>query len=117
MGNCLRHVLLSLLLTLCWPHGFAAQPDLPATIRQDTALQDAVIIAVRNALGAQNQTTVVRRNPFEIEVRFYIDTYRDIRNPTTLDNIQKRYQNARSALLEPRLPDSMADLIAALEQL
>lgn len=94
-----------------------ANTGLVNTLKQDNALQDAVIIAVRNALGAREQTTVVRRNPFTIEVQFYVATYRDIRDATVLTNIQNRYQNARSALLDPRLPESMAELIAVLEQI
>lgn len=117
MGAYRRNVLVVLWLPLFWLGSSSAQSDLSATIMQDNALQDAVILSVRNALGAREQTTVVRRNPFEIEVRFYIATYRDIHNTTTLDNIQKRYESARSALLEPRLPESIADLIAVLEQL
>lgn len=109
--------LLFLLLLLSAPHSLSAQSSLAESLRQDDALQDAAIIAVRSALGAQKQTIVVRRSTFMVEIGMYIQTYRTTRNANTLENIQKRYTLAKSELLEPRLPATMEELVSILEML
>lgn len=110
-------LLLLLLLLVATPSSFGAQSDLAESLREDVALQDAAIIAVRSALGARPQTAVVRRNTFVAEVSMYIETYRMTRNTITLENIQKRYAAAKGELLEPRLPESMEELVSILELL
>lgn len=117
MPNPCSKVFLSLLLFLTAPHSLYAQPNLAESLRQDDALQDAAIIAVRSALGARKQTAVVRRSAFLVEISMYIDTYRGTRNATTLENIQNRYTVAKAELLEPRLPATIEELVAILEML
>lgn len=94
-----------------------AATNLGATLTQDTSLQDATIIALRTALGARGQVVAVRRGRFADDVRIHVEIYRGIRDATILANIQNRYASARSELLEPRLPESLAELVAVLEEL
>lgn len=108
-------VLLSLLLVLATPHAFHAQANLAESLRQDEALQDAAIIAMRSALGARNQVVVVRRSTFSVEIGMYIETYRATHNANTLENIQNRYEAAKAELLEPRLPATIEELVSILE--
>ncbi len=117
MLNAHSKLLLSLLFVLSTSHFISAQSSLAELLRQDEALQDAAIIAVRSALGAQKQTIVVRRSTFMVEICMYIQTYRTTRNANTLENIQKRYTLAKSELLEPRLPATMEELVSILEML
>ena len=117
MLNAHSKVLLSLLFFLSTSHFLSAQSSLAELLRQDEALQDTTIIAVRSALGAQKQTIVVRRSTFMVEIGMYIQTYRTTRNANTLENIQKRYTLAKSELLEPRLPATMEELVSILEML
>mgnify|MGYP006893399407 FL=1 len=117
MLNAHSKLLLSLLFVLSTSHFISAQSSLAELLRQDEALQDAAIIAVRSALGAQKQTIVVRRSTFMVEIGMYIQTYRTTRNANTLENIQKRYTLAKSELLEPRLPATMEELVSILEML
>ncbi|MFT4814913.1 MAG: hypothetical protein ACI80L_000243 [Pseudohongiellaceae bacterium] len=117
MLNAHSKILLSLLFVLSTSHFISAQSSLAELLRQDEALQDAAIIAVRSALGAQKQTIVVRRSTFMVEIGMYIQTYRTTRNANTLENIQKRYTLAKSELLEPRLPATMEELVSILEML
>ncbi|MFT7471382.1 MAG: hypothetical protein ACI8XU_001278 [Kiritimatiellia bacterium] len=117
MLNPHSRILLSLLFVLSTSHFLFAQSSLAESLRQDEALQDAAIIAVRSALGAQKQTIVVRRSTFRVEIGMYIQTYRTTRNANTLENIQKRYTLAKSELLEPRLPATMEELVSVLEML
>jgi hypothetical protein len=117
MLNAHSKILLSLLFVLSTSHFISAQSSLAELLRQDEALQDAAIIAVRSALGAQKQTIVVRRSTFMVEIGMYIQTYRTTRNAYTLENIQKRYTLAKSELLEPRLPATMEELVSILEML
>ena len=115
MLNTHSKILLSLLFFLSTSQFLSAQSSLAERLRQDEALQDAAIIVVRSALGAQKQTVVVRRNTFAIEIGMYIQTYRTTRNTNTLENIQKRYTLAKSELLEPRLPATIEELVSILE--
>lgn len=115
-SSCSR-IFLTLLLIIVAPHSLRAQHSLVESLRQDDALQDAAIIAVRSALGARKQTAVVRRSAFRVEIGMYIDTYRGTRNATTLENIQKRYLAAKAELLEPRLPATIEELVSTLEML
>jgi hypothetical protein len=117
MLNAHSKILLSLLFVLSTSHFISAQSSLAELLRQDEALQDAAIIAVRSALGAQKQTIVVRRSTFMVEIGMYIQTYRTTRNANTIENIQKRYTLAKSELLEPRLPATMEELVSILEML
>ena len=117
MLNPHSRILLSLLFVLSTSHFLFAQSSLAESLRQDEALQDAAIIAVRSALGARQQTAVVRRGAFIVEIRMYIDTYRGTRNANTLENIQKRYLAAKAELLEPRLPATIEELVSILEML
>ncbi len=94
-----------------------AQSSLIEDLKQDSSFQDAVIIAIRTALGARQQTNVVRRVNFSAEIRIYIESYRELRNSNTLTNIQKRYNTVRAQLLEPRLPATIEELILMLEKL
>ena len=94
-----------------------AQSDLLEELKNDIALQDATIILLRSALGARNQTNVVRRGRFTDEIRIYVGTYRATREPTTLANIQNRYAVSKSELLESRLPGTIEELVSILEQL
>lgn len=110
-------IFLSLLLVIAAPHSLHAQSSLAESLRQDDALQDAAIIAVRSALGARKQTAVVRRSTFLVEISMYIDTYRGTRNAITLENIQNRYTVAKAELLEPRLPATIEELVSILERL
>ena len=110
-------VLLLLLLTLASPEQFYAQTNLVESLKLDTALQDAAIIAIRSALGARNQTVVVRRSTFDVEIGMYVETYRRTRNTQTLENIQARYTAAKMELLEPRLPATIEELVSILEAL
>jgi hypothetical protein len=117
MGKFFSKNLLLVLLLVGTTYPSHAQSSLEAGLRQDEALQDAAIIAVRSALGARPQTAVVRRSGFIVEISMYIDTYRGTRNANTLENIQKRYALARSELLEPRLPATIDELVSVLEKL
>ena len=117
MPNAPSKILLSLLFILSTPHFLSAQSSLVERLRQDEALQDAAIIVVRSALGAQKQTVVVRRSTFAVEIGMYIQTYRTTRNAKTLENIQMRYTLAKSELLEPSLPATMEELVSILEML
>ena len=117
MFNSAKRILLLLLLPLLLPQTLQAQSSLAESLRQDDALQDAAIIAVRSALGARKQTAVVRRNTFMVEIGMYIETYRGTRNAITLENIQKRYLAAKAELLEPRLPATIEELVSILEML
>jgi len=117
MLNAHSKILLSLLFFLSTSHFLSAQSSLAELLRQDEALQDTTIIAVRSALGAQKQTIVVRRSTFMVEIGMYIQTYRTTRNANTLENIQERYTLAKSELLEPRLPATMEELVSILEML
>ena len=117
MLNARSKILLSLLFVLSPPHFLSAQSSLVERLRQDETLQDAAIIIVRSALGAQKQTVVFRRSTFAVEIGMYIHTYRRTRNAKTLENIQKRYTLAKSELLEPRLPATMEELVSILEML
>jgi len=117
MPNSCSRIFLSLLLALSAPHSLYAQSNLAESLRQDDALQDAAIIAVRSALGARQQTVVVRRSTFTIEIGMYIEAYRGMRNTSTLENIQKRYLIAKAELLEPRLPATIEELVSILEML
>ena len=117
MLNAHSKILLSLLFVLSTSHFLSAQSSLAELLRQDEALQDTTIIAVRSALGAQKQTIVVRRSTFMVEIGMYIQTYRTTRNANTLKNIQKRYTLAKSELLEPRLPATVEELVSILEML
>ncbi|GJM13705.1 MAG: hypothetical protein DHS20C12_21080 [Pseudohongiella sp.] len=108
---------LLLLLLIYTPQFSLAQPHLAESLRQDSALQDVAIIAIRSALGARPQTAVVRRSSFLMEISMYIDTYRATRNAGTLENIQNRYDAARAELLEPRLPSTIEELVSVLEML
>ena len=110
-------IFLLLLLVLSAPYSLGAQSSLAESLRQDYALQNAAIIAVRSALGARKQTAVVRRSTFIVEIGMYIATYRGTRNANTLENIQKRYLAAKAELLEPRLPGTMEELVSILETL
>lgn len=83
----------------------------------DTALQNATIIALRTALGAREQIAVVRRGRFTDDIRFYLESFRGIRDATIQSTIQNRYSAARADLLEPRLPASIAQLVELLETL
>jgi len=116
LSSCSR-IFLSFLLVLSTPLSPVAQSSLAESLRQDKALQDAAIIAVRSALGARKQTAVVRRSSFTIEIGMYVATYRGTRNANTLENIQKRYLAAKADLLEPRLPATMEELVSILEML
>jgi len=116
MFNALSRILLSLLL-LSAPHSLRAQSSLAESLRQDETLQGAALIAVRSALGARQQTIVVRRSTFLVEIGMYIATYRGTYNASTLENIQNRYAAARAELLEPRLPATIEELVATLEML
>ena len=115
-SSCSR-LFLSFLLVLSAPHSSGAQSSLAESLRQDEALQDAAIIAMRSALGARKQTAVVRRSAFTVEIGMYIATYRGTRNANTLENIQKRSLAAKADLLEPRLPATMEELVSILEML
>ncbi len=117
MPNSCSRIFLSLLLVLSTPHDFHAQSSLVESLKQDDALQDAAIIAMRSALGAQKQTAVVRRNTFLAEIGVYVETYRGMHNANTLENIQKRYTAAKAGLLEPRLPPTIEELVSILEML
>ena len=117
MLNAHSKILLSLLVVLSTPHFLSAQSSLVERLRQDETLQDAAIIVVRSALGAQKQTVVVRRSTFAVEIGMYIQTYRTTRNTNTLGNIQKRYTLAKAELLESRLPATMEELVSTLEML
>ena len=117
MPNAPSKILLSLLFILSTPHFLSAQSSLVERLRQDEALQDAAIIVVRSALGAQKQTVVVRRSTFAVEIGMYIQTYRTTRNAKTLENIQTRYTLAKSELLKPSLPATMEELVSILEML
>ncbi len=117
MPSSCSKIFLSLLLALSAINPLYAQSSLAATLKQDDGLQDAVIIAVRNALGARQQTIVVRRITFFVEIGMYIDTYRGTRSASTLKNIQKRYLAAKAELLEPRLPPTIEELVSILEML
>ncbi len=118
MFNTSRKNLLFLLLLLLWaPHPLYAQAGLAESLEQDGALQDAAIIALRSALGARQQTVVVRRSTFRVEIGMYIETYRGTRNANTLENIQNRYTLAKAELLEPRLPATIEELVSILERL
>ena len=117
MLNAHSKILLSLLFVLSTSHFLSAQSSLAELLRQDEALQDTTIIAVRSALGAQKQTIVVRRSTFMVEIGMYIQAYRTTRNANTLENIQERYTLAKSELLEPRLPATMEELVSILEML
>jgi hypothetical protein len=117
MPNVCLKMFLSVLLALSAPSSVYAQSSLAQSLRQNEALQDAAIIAVRSALGARQQTAVVRRGAFIVEIRMYIDTYRGTRNANTLENIQKRYLAAKAELLEPRLPATIEELVSILEML
>jgi len=116
LGSCSR-IFLSLLLALAAPLSLNAQSSLAESLRQDVALQDTAIIAMRSALGARKQTAVVRRSAFIVEIGMYIETYRGTRNANTLENIQKRYLAAKAELLEPRLPATIEELVSILELL
>jgi len=115
MPNSCSRIFLSLLLAVTTPHSFYAQANLADALRQDVSLQDAAIIAIRSALGARNQTVVVRRSTFSVEIGMYIETYRGTRNANTLENIQNRYTAAKAELLESRLPATIEELILILE--
>lgn len=106
-----------MLLALALPVALTAQTNLAERLREDTTLQDAAIIAMRNALGARGQTVVVRRSSFAVEIGMYVETYRRTRNATTLENIQNRYAAAKGELLEPRLPATIDELVTILEML
>ena len=117
MRKSLGKYLLLILLHVAAALSSHAQSSLEADLRQDEALQDAAIIAVRSALGARPQTAVVRRSEFRVEIGMYIDTYRGTRNATTLENIQRRYAAAKSELLEARLPATIEELVSVLERI
>lgn len=117
MLNAPKRIFLSLLLLLPAPHSLYAQSNLAESLKQDVALQDTAIIAMRSALGARKQTAVVRRNTFMVEIGMYIETYRGTRNANTLQNIQTRYTSAKAELLEPRLPATIEELVSILEML
>ena len=68
------------------------------------------MIAVRSALGGRDSAAVVSRGGFLLDIRIYIETYRGMRDATTLANIQRRYSVARTELLEPRLPATIEEL-------
>lgn len=95
----------------------AAESDLGTILMQNANLQDATIIALRTALGARGQVVAVRRGRFADDVRVHVEIYRGIQNPSILANIQNRYSSARSELLEARLPETVAELVAVLEDL
>jgi len=94
-----------------------AQTPLSEILKQDQSLQDATIISIRSALGGRQQTNAVRRSDFLLEIQFYIEIYREMRDANTLSSVQNRYDTARAELLEPRLPATMEELISALEML
>ncbi len=75
------------------------------------------MIAMRSALGGRDSAAVVQRGGFLLDIRIYIETYRAMRDATTLANIQRRYSAARAELLEPRLPATIEDLVSILETL
>lgn len=87
------------------------------SLADDVSLQNATIIALRRALGARQQISVTRRGKFSDEIRPYIETYRGLSATNILANIQKRYSDARSDLIEARLPDTIEELVAILESL
>ena len=91
--------------------------DLGKALTEDAALQDITIIVLRRALGAREQTSVVRRGRFTDDVRFYIETYRGIHDEKILANIQNRYDAAKADLLEPRLSSTIAELVTIIESL
>lgn len=94
-----------------------ATTDLITQMRNDVALQDTVIIALRRALGVREQSAVVRRGRFIDEVGIYIETWRGLRDATILSNVQNRYSEARADLLDARLPETVAELVTLLETL
>jgi len=94
-----------------------AQPSLADSLRQDSALQEATIIIMRSSLGGRDSAAVVRRGGFLLDIRIYVETYRAIRDANTLANIQNRYSAAKAELLEPRLPDTIEELVSTLEML
>lgn len=110
-------IFLSVAIIFAMPYSPHSQSNLAESLKQNEALQDTAIIAVRSALGARPQTAVVRRSTFITEIGMYIQTYRATRNPSTLENIQKRYTAARAELLEPSLPATIEELITILETL
>jgi hypothetical protein len=95
----------------------ASLSNLAERVAQDSSLQDAAIMALRRALGARETNTVIRRGRFTDEIRLYIETYRGLSNTATLTNLQSRYSSARTELLDARLPDSIEELVTALESL
>ena len=110
-------IFLSMLLMLVAVHPALAQPSLADNLKTDALLQENTIILIRSALGAQPQTSAVRRVEFLLEIQFYIDTYRGLNNADTLTNIQNRYTAAKEELLEPRLPATVGELVSILEAL
>jgi len=117
MPNTCKSFFLAILITFASPYSLHAQSTLAENLIQDEALQDSAIIAIRSALGARQQTAVVRRSTFIVEIGMYIDTYRGTKNTNTLENIQKRYTAAKAELLEPRLPATVEELVSILETL
>lgn len=99
------------------PAAPATAPGLATLMASDTALQDSVIIALRRALGVREQTVAARRGAFLDEIRIHLETYRGLTNATTLDSVQNRYGVARGELLDSRLPDTIAELVAVLATL
>ncbi len=75
------------------------------------------MIVMRSALGGRDNTAVVRRGGFLLDIRIYIETYRSMRDANTLANIQTRYSAAKAELLEPRLPATIEELVSVLEML
>lgn len=92
-------------------------PELAEMVRDDVALQDTVIIALRRALGVREQSAVVRRGRFTDEISIYIETWRGLRDSVILANVQNRYSVARADLLDARLPETVAELVSLLETL
>lgn len=108
---------LSLLLILVAQGSIRAQASLTESLEQDAALQEATIIIMRSALGGRDNTAVVRRGGFFVDIQIYVETYRSMRNADTLANIQNRYSTAKAELLEPRFPATIEELVLILEML
>ncbi|PCJ24042.1 MAG: hypothetical protein COA96_10555 [SAR86 cluster bacterium] len=108
-------LLLFLIFISFFPTATNGQTSLAESLMQDSTLQEATIIAIRNALGGRDRTAVVRRGGFLIDIQIYIETYRGMHDANTLANIQNRYSAAKAELLEPRLPATIEELVSILE--
>lgn len=117
MGKTVSCLVLILSVLLLNQHPVLAQSSLSENLGEDAALREATLIAVRSALGGRDNAAVVSRGGFFLDIKIYVETYRGVRDATTLANIQKRYSEAKSELLEPRLPDTIEELVSILATL